>query len=99
MRSRWNTATARLVALPLILSCLALSALAQAQPPHHEPVGSSGAAAVPAAPRAQTPNERFNVEPTRTGTPPSGQAPPSSTTSSSRSLKKVTQPLSEPSCI
>ncbi|MDE0827942.1 MAG: DUF5916 domain-containing protein [Vicinamibacterales bacterium] len=70
MRSRWNTATARLVALPLTLSCLALSAPAQAQPPRHEPVGSSGAAAVPAATRAQTPNERFNVEPTRTGTPP-----------------------------
>ena len=70
MRSRSHPRTSRLLTLPLALSCLAVALPAVAQPPHHEPVGSSGRAPTPATTRAQTPNERFNVEPTRTGRPP-----------------------------
>ena len=67
---RWNTWILRAVAPPLTLSLILLAAPARSQPQDNEAAGSSGGAALTLRTRAQTPNERFNVEPRRTPEPP-----------------------------
>ena len=70
MQSWWNTWTPRAGAPLLTLSLILLAVPARSQPPDDEATGSSGGAALTLRTRAQTPNERFNVEPGRTLEPP-----------------------------